>query len=328
MAHPVRWGILGCGRIARKFADGLRAVDGAELVAAGSRTQSNADVFADEFSVPRRHGSYEDLAGDAGVDAIYVATPHPMHKDNSILCLEAGTPVLCEKPLTVNAEEGKTVVAVARSRGVFFMEAMWARFLPSLVRVRELLSGGVIGEVRILQADIGFRAPLDPSSRLFDPNLAGGALLDVGIYPVSLASMVFGSQPEEIAAVADIGETGVDEQTAMVFRYSGGAMAVLTGAVRADTRNEAIIVGTEGQIRLLPNWWGGGDLAVIRAGEAEERIETPMIGNGYNYEAEEVARCLSDELKESPILTLDESIALMETMDRVRAAIGLRYPME
>jgi predicted dehydrogenase len=326
MSTTVRWGILSTGKIAHKFAEGLRSAEGAQLVAVGSRTDERAEAFADEFDVPHRHGSYAALAADADVDAIYVATPHPMHLDDSLTCIEAGKAVLCEKPLTVNAEQAKRLISAARERKVFCMEAMWTRFLPAIVRLRELLQAGAIGEVRMLAADFGFRAELDPAGRLFDPEYAGGGLLDVGVYTVSLASMVLGP-PASIVSQARLGVTGVDEQAAVVLAHEGGALAALTCAVRAHTSEAAWIAGTEGLIRVHRPWWRSAGLTVESGGTTEE-IDLPMRGNGYNYEADEVARCLEAGRLESPVMPLDESLQIMRTMDRIRAQWPLRYPME
>ncbi|MCY3667117.1 MAG: Gfo/Idh/MocA family oxidoreductase, partial [Gemmatimonadetes bacterium] len=258
---------------------------------------------------------------------VYVATPHPFHKDNSILCLEAGKAVLCEKPFTINAAEAEAVVACARANGTFLMEAMWSRYLPIMVQVRQWLDTGAIGEPLMVSADFGFRAGVNPDGRLFNLALGGGALLDIGIYVVSFAAMVLGSQPAQIAAAAHLGETGVDEQTGIVLRYSSGAIANLSCAIRASTSHEARIVGIEGTIVIDPSWWKG-ESATLKAGEREERIELPLAGNGYNYEAQEVARCLGEGLTESAVMSLDETVALMRILDEIRAQIGLKYPME
>ncbi len=327
MADKLRWGIIGAGGIARKFAGGLEAVEGAELVAIGSRSQEKADKFGDELSIPHRHASYEDLVGDAEVDAVYVATPHPMHRPNSILCLEAGKAVLCEKPFTVNAREAEEVVAVARDKGVFIMEAMWTRFVPPIVRVREILAEGVIGEVRMVMADFGFRCGWNPEGRLLNPELAGGSLLDVGIYPVSLASMILGA-PAKVTGFAHIGETGVDEQAGMVFGYEGGRIAVLATAVQTQTPHAGWILGTEGRICLHHAWWKGSPITLHAKGKEPEEIEVPITGNGYNYEAEEVARCLDAGKLESDVMPLAETVSIMKTMDELRAQWGLKYPME
>ena len=326
MPDNLRWGILGAGNIARKFAEGLPDAESAELVAIGSRSQDKADAFGSEFAVPHRHGSYEALADDPDVDAIYVATPHPMHRANSILCIEAGKAVLCEKPFTVNAGEAREVIAAARDAGVFCMEAMWSRFLPSMVKVRQLLADGAIGEARMILADFGFRCGWDPAGRLLDPALAGGGLLDVGVYPISLASMVFGAATG-VTGSAHIGATGVDEQAAMVLTYPGGALAVLATAVRTSTPHEAWILGTEGRLHLHAGWWQGSTITVHNDADTRD-IDVPTAGNGFNYEADEVARCIAEGKAESDILPLDETVAVMETMDTLRALWGLKYPME
>ena len=325
-AKKVRWGILGPGRIARKFPEGLRHVAGAELVAVGSRSRENAEKFGEEFQVPRRHDSYEKLAADPDVDAVYVATPHPFHKDNSILCLKAGKAVLCEKPFTVNAADAQAVVRVARRRKVLLMEAMWSRFLPPIVKLRELLAAGTIGEVRMVMADFGFRAGWEPQSRLLNPQLAGGGLLDVGIYPVSLSSMILG-MPDRVAGLAHLGQTGVDEQAAVVLGHTGGALSLIATGVRTNTPHVAYVLGTEGSIQLHPGWWRGSRLTV-RAGGKTEDLDVPMVGNGYNYEADEIARCLAAGKTESDVLPLSETLSIMKTMDAIRAQWGLKYPME
>jgi predicted dehydrogenase len=322
-----RWGILGTGNIAGKFAEGLSALDDVELVAVGSRTAEAAVAFGERYGVPRRHASYADLANDPEVDAIYVATPHTFHKENTLLCLEAGKPVLCEKPFAINAGEAQQMIATARDRGVFLMEAMWTRFLPHIVRLRELLAAGAIGELRQIRADFSFRTNFDPRGRLFDPALGGGGLLDVGIYPVALASMIFGA-PSRIAALADLGSTGVDEQAALVFGYTGGALAVLTCATRTSAPHEALLLGDSGQIKLHDAWWKPSALTVSVDGMQPERIEPAAVGNGYNYEAAEVARCVRAGRLESDVMPLVETLAIARTLDAVRAQWGLRYPSE
>jgi predicted dehydrogenase len=249
-----------------------------------------------------------------------------MHKDNTIMCLEAGKATLCEKPFTVNADEADQVVRAARDRSVFCMEAMWSRFVPSMVRLRELLAEGAVGEVRMVMADFGFRTGWSPAGRALNPRLAGGGLLDVGIYPLSLASMILG-RPESVCGLAHIGETGVDEQAAVVLKYPGGCLAVTACGVRTATPQEAWVIGTEGRIHLGPRWWAGGKLT-LHAGGRRTCFDVPIKGNGYNYEAEEVMHCLAAGKTESDVMPLDESVELMETMDEIRRQWGLRYPME
>jgi len=323
----IRWGILGTGSIAHAFAQGLSHSGRSQLQAVGSRRRETAEAFGEEFNVPNRHGSYESLAGDDDVDVIYVSTPHHMHKDNSILCLEAGKAVLCEKPFTINAAEAREVVSIAREKGLFCMEAMWMRFIPSIVKLRRLLADGAIGRERMIIADFGFRANLDPTNRLFDPAMGGGGLLDVGVYPISLASMVFGPA-QRVAGLADIGQTGVDEQAGIVLGYAGQRMALVATGVRTNTPREAVILGADGQIRLHAPWWKGGTMTLTRWGNEPETIDIPTGGNGYNYQADEVVRCLSEGKTQSRIMPLDETVSIMRTLDSIRAQWGLKYPME
>jgi predicted dehydrogenase len=326
MVDTLRWGILGTGSIAHKFGTGLSAAPGAELIAVGSRTQGAADQFAAKFNVPHRHASYEALANDPDVDAIYVATPHPFHAENSILCLEAGKAVLCEKPFTINVKQADSVIALARQKHLFLMEAMWTRYLPAIVRLRELIASGTIGELRMLTADFGFRTEFNPQGRLFNPALGGGGLLDVGVYPVSLAFMLFGA-PARITSTVHLGDTGVDEQAAWLFGYDGGEIAVMSSAIRTNTPHEAVISGTKGIIRV-PDWWHADKLIVQPSGKPAETMNVPFEGNGYNYEALEVARCLHAGKLESDIMPLDETRAIMAAMDTIRAEWGLKYPGE
>ncbi len=327
MSDAIRWGILSTGAIAKKFADGLKSAQGAELVAVGSRTQAAADTFGEAFSVPHRHGSYADLANDPDVDAIYIGTPHSAHKDSALLCLDAGKAVLCEKPFAINASETRAMIVRAREKKLFLMEAMWTRFIPLIVRVRELLAEGVIGEPRMVSADFGFRAGVNPEGRLFNPHLGGGGLLDVGIYTLSFASMVFG-RPAGVVSAAHLGETGVDEQAAMILRYDQGQLAVLSTAVRTTTPHEATIMGTGGRIRIHSRFWCPQKMTVSVDGKEDEVIEMPFTGNGYHFEAEETMQCLREGKTESAVMPLDETLELMETMDEIRGQWGLKYPME
>ena len=327
MAEKVRWGILGTGKIARAFAEGLQVLPDAVLTAVGSRAAETAEAFGERYGVPRRHASYEALAQDPEVDVIYVATPHSLHKDNSLLCLQNGKAVLCEKPFTINAAEAEAVIALARQQKVFLMEAMWTRFLPLLVQVREYLAQGTIGEVYMVTADFGYRSRPNPQGRLWNPELGGGALLDVGVYNLSLASMVFGT-PEQIVSLAHLGTTHVDEQAAMVLGYPEGKMAVLHTTIRLRTPMEACLIGTEGMIRIHSPWWNPPGMTLSVAGQKDVVLKDAKIGNGYNYEAAEVMACLRAGQLESAIMPLEETLAIMRTMDQLRAQWGLKYPME
>ena len=325
--EKVRWGILGTGRIAGDFATGLRALPDAELIAVGSRSAEAADRIGTRFEIARRYPSYETLAHDPDVDVVYVATPHALHHSNTRLCLEAGKAVLCEKPFTLNAAQARDLVDLARGEGLFLMEAMWTRFLPALVEVRQRVAAGGIGEVQFLTADFGFRKEFDPSHRLFDSALGGGALLDVGVYLASLASMFLG-RPSEIRSLSQIGPSGVDERAAVVFGYEGGRFAQLTAAITATTPQAATIVGSTGSIALHPLWWRASAYTLTPNGGQPETTEVPYVENGYCHEAAEVMRCLRSGALESPGMPLDETVAVMETLDRVRAQCGLRYPGE
>lgn len=322
----IKWGILGPGSISTKFARGLEAVPDARITAVGSRNKKRARKFAKTFKAPNAYGSYEALAADPDVDVIYIGTPHSTHKEHTTLCLNAGKHVLCEKPFAINAAEGTEMVTTAREKGLFLMEAMWSRFLPTLVRTRALIADGAIGEVRMVQADFGFRAGIKIEGRLFNPAFGGGSLLDVGIYPLSLAHMILGT-PARICGMAEIGTTGVDEQTAFILGYDQGQMAVLSSAIRTTTPQEAYIIGTSGWIKIHRPWWVSDRLTLVN-GKREESVSCPMVGNGYNYEAEAVGDCIRTGRLESEIMPLDETLAIMRVMDEIRGQIGLRYPME
>lgn len=327
MGEIIRWGILGPGGIAHQFARGLSVIPDAELIAVGSRSSERAEKFADEFDIPYRHGSYADLASDPDVDAVYVSTPHPFHKEYSILCMEAGKPVLCEKPLAINAQEVREMIECARKSKIFLMEAMWTRFLPVMVKIRELLAEGAIGEARMLTADFGFRAGWNTQNRILAPELAGGGLLDVGVYTIAMAYMIFGGAPSRITSMAHIGETGVDEQAGMLLGYDEGQIAMLSCAIRTNTPQEARIMGTDGSIHI-PGFWHARSAMLYASGKEPQRIEPPFEGNGYNYEAVEVMNCLRAGKLESDTVPLSESLSIIETMDELRAQWGLKYPME
>lgn len=317
------WGILGAGRIAARFATDLKKLPQARLAAVGSRSLDKAQAFADEHGFERAYGSYADMLADPAVDAVYVATPHPFHREHTLLCIDAGKAVLCEKPMEINAARVLDMVRAAQSKGVFLMEAMWTRFLPVIVQVRQWLAEGRIGEVRMLTVDFGFRASWDPQGRLLNPALAGGALLDVGIYVAAFASMVFGA-PESVLAAAHLGETGVDEQTAMIFQYAGGQLAQLSCAVRTNTPQQAFIQGSEGSI-YVPDFWHA-TTATLKV-NGQEPVETTGEA-GYQFEAAEVMDCLAARKTESAVIPLDESVAIARTLETARHQIGLKYPME
>ena len=320
--EKTRWGILGTGTIAAKFALGLRAADNGELVAVGSRSSQTAEAFAGEHGAARAHATYDELAGDPDVDATYIATPHVLHRENTLACIAGGKAVLCEKPFAMNAREGEEMVAAARSAGTFLCEAMWTRFLPATRRVQALIASGAIGEPRQLDGDFGFRTELDPKGRLFDPALGGGALLDVGIYCVAYARMVFGSAPLEVHSSAHIGETGVDEQSAYLFRYGSGALARMSSATRTETPHRVTISGTEGSIEV-PDFWQAQELIVNG-----ERERHPFLGNGYTHEVVAVGEALAAGALECAEVPLEETLEIARTLDELRGQWGLRYPAD
>jgi predicted dehydrogenase len=249
MSTPIRWGLLATGGIGRSFAEDLRLLPDCEIVAVGSRTQESADAFGADFAIPHRHGSYADLAADPDVDVIYVSTPHPWHRDATLLAIEGGKAVLCEKPFAMDREQSQQMVGAARSAGVFLMEAMWTRFLPHVARIREIITAGTLGELVYLTAEHGQWFAQDPTHRLFAPTLGGGALLDLGIYPVSFAHLIFGP-PSSITAASTPAFTGVDATTSMVLRYPSGAHAVLSTSLAAKSSNPAVIYGTDARLEI------------------------------------------------------------------------------
>jgi predicted dehydrogenase len=323
----VNWGILGPGHIARSFARGLREARGAHLGAVGSRDLTRARSFASEFQVERAWGSYLELARDPDLDAVYVASPHSLHEEHSILCLEAGKHVLCEKPFALNAAQARRMIEAARTNERALMEAMWTRFIPALRDLCERVADGAIGDVRFIEADFGFRANFDPQSRLFAPKLGGGALLDLGVYPINLAFMLCG-EPEEVTATANLGRTGVDEETAIRFRHANGAISQLYCSLRANTHRQARIVGTEGRITVPSPWWSTSRFSLERNGAAVQELVFEKRGGGYAHQAEELMEVVRSGARESQIMPLAESLTILETMDGIREAWGLRYPSE
>jgi len=317
--HRCRWGIISTGNIAHRFANDLALMDDMEIAAVGSRTRESADKFGEEYGIPARYGSYEELAADENVDVVYVATPHPMHHDNTIMCLENGKPVLCEKPMALCEADAADMVRVAKDKGLFLMQGMWTYFFPVIVEAQKRIASGQIGEVRMLEADFGFRMDWDPGHRVFNKELGGGALLDVGIYPVALANLFLGGEPEKVGAVAHIGESGVDEQAAMCLRFDGGRLASLNCAARTQTKIRATIYGTEGYITIDTPCFRPTHLTVKIGEDEAQQLHIPPTGRGFTHEVKEVVRCLREGLTESPVLTHDISLALMRTLDRIQA---------
>ena len=321
----MRWGIIGTGGIARTFARDLKLAPGHRVAAVGSRSLEKAHEFASQFDCFAL-GSYEALV-DADVDAVYVATPHPMHAPNTILALDHGKPVLCEKPFAVNSRESATMIEAARRNDLLLVEAMWSRFLPHYRRIRELIQDGELGEIISISADHGQNLPLPRYYRLHAPELAGGALLDLGIYPISFAYFVLG-KPQSVIAKAEFTPTGVDSQTSMIFRYDNGAHANLTTTLLAKSPCTATIVGTQGTLFLDGDFYTPTSMRLKRT--TGEIIEFPKVyaGHGLREQAVEFARLLRDGKKESDLMTHADTQSIMETMDEIRSQINLYYPFE
>ncbi len=323
----INWGIIGCGNIATKFIKALKSVENANLFAVASKSGDNAKKYAIEYNVPYYYDNYSDLVMNPEVDAVYIANSHNFHKDSALLCINHGKAVLCEKSLTVNALEASEIIQAAFSKRVFLMEAMWTRFLPVMRKVKELLDKNVIGEIRLLNANFGFNAPYDLEKRLFNINLAGGALLDIGIYPISLASLVFGKQPVDIKSNAYIGPTGVDEFSSYLFTYDNSATALLNASLTYKNSQMAVIIGTKGIIHI-PSFWIAENFVVELDNKNPVTYDYPFRCNGYEFEIEEVMNCLNKGHTESSIMPMNESLEIMQTMDKLRAQWNLKYPGE
>lgn len=328
MNKKIKWGIIGCGKIAHRFAQGLKSLEGTELYAVASKTPGKAEDFAKKYGVSKFYSNYEDLVSDSDVDVVYIATTHNFHYDNTMLCLNNSKHVLCEKAFTINASEAEKLIKTAREKKLFLMEAMWTRFFPCIQELNKILDKKLIGEIKMLRADFGIRGDLDPEGRNANPNLGGGALLDLGVYPVSFASMIFKKLPSSIKSSARIGETGVDEQSSYLFEYDNGEMALLFSSFISETPHEALIVGTKGYVRI-PDFFHPYKMFLCLNEDKEiSVIEKKYESTGYNYEAREVMDCILAGKLESEVMSLDESLEIMKTMDYLRAQWGLAYPGE
>ena len=325
METKIKWGILSTGHISKKFADALAILPDAELAAVASRDVEKAQKFAQKYNVPKAYGTYEELAEDPDIDVIYIGTPHTFHLENSVMCMRKGKAVLCEKAFTINAEEAREMVRVAREENVFLMEAMITRHVPLIKKVLNWIANGRIGEVRMVRASRCARGIFPPGARQMNPELGGGSLLDVGVYVISFASMIFQKSPVETVGVGHIGEWGSDEQGIAILKYGNGEIADLSFALRTAAVNEAYIFGTEGYIKIEDVFAVPTRASLVINKVETEVLEEPIIGNALNYEAEEVMRCLRAGLKESPLMPLDESVQIMEIMDNIRKPWGLVY---
>lgn len=325
-APPVRWGILATGKIAETFATELALVPDARLAAVASRSAERARDFADRHGAERAYGSYAELAADPDVDVIYVATPHGRHVEDVLSCLEQDKPVLCEKSLTLNARQAEVLVAEARARSVFFAEAMWMRCNPRIRNIARLVVDGACGEVRQLRADLGFVLPVDASARLVDPALGASALLDVGVYPLTFAHLILG-EPDDIAATGSLTERGIDLNGGATLRYASGAIASISWTQVAWSDATASIAGPDGRIEVASRMHMPPTYSHVRGWETHTYAD-PVIGRGYAHEIIEVGECLRAGRTESDLLPLDDTVAILRLMDRIREQLGVRYAVD
>lgn len=321
----IRWGILSTGNIATKFAESFKHSEGGELYAVASRTSKKAGAFARSHGIPHSYGSYEELVDNQQVDAVYIATPHPQHFENSAMCLRQGKHVLCEKPVTMNAAQFGKLTELAEQNGCFFMEAVWSRFLPVFCRVHQWLYRELNGEAEYVRADFGIYKPFDPDSRLFNPKLGGGSLLDVGFYPVWLAIHTFDAEPESVYAEARFTETGVDHFVTMTLNFPGDRKADLMCANQLGTPTRAEIYGNGFRIEIDPQFHCPNRASLTQANDTSV-FHAGFAPHGYQFETTEANRCIRESLQESPHLPWHRSGQVMRTLDRIRQHIGLRYP--
>lgn len=337
---PLRWGIIGCGSIANRLGNDVVRLEDHHLQAIASRDASKAAAYAEKFGVSTQHtgpDAYTNVVNDPDVDIIYIATPHNFHKEQALLAIAAGKPVLCEKPFTVNTAEAEVVIAAAREKGTFLMEGVWSRCFPVWRKVMELIGAGEIGHARMLYSDFGYRAGnlgddnrltgYNAEGRLFNRELIGGGLMDVGIYPISIANMVFGN-PVDVKAVGVLGNSGVDENVGVVMAYANGEVATATTSIQVTTPFTTTILGTAGRIEVESPWWRPKAFVLHRDGKDAERFSFEHEGEGFQFEAMEIADCLRAGKTESSVMPLNDTLSVMRSLDAVRAQLGLVYPGE
>ncbi|KIF74217.1 oxidoreductase [Streptomyces sp. 150FB] len=325
--RTVRWGVLATGGIASRFVTDVQGLPDAEVVAVASRSETTAKEFAGKHGIARAYGGWGGLVADDEVDVVYVATPHSAHRVAAGMALTAGKPVLCEKAFTLNAREAGELVSLARERGLFLMEAMWMYCNPVIRRLTELVRDGAIGEIRTVQADFGLQGPFAPEHRLRDPALGGGALLDLGVYPVSFAQLLLG-EPDRVHAEALLSPEGVDLNTGLLLGWNSGATALLTCSVTAETPRTATVTGTAGRIEVPAGFFEPDRFFLHRPGKEREEFTVGSELSGMGHEAAEVMRCLRAGETQSPLVPLEGTLAVMRTLDAARERIGVRYPVD
>ena len=324
----IRWGILGTGTIAHKFASDLKFVENAELVAVGSRSLENAKIFAEEFNIQLSFGSYDALAECDQIDIVYIATPNNLHHPNTLLCLKNAKAVLCEKPLALNEKQILEMIALAHQKNLFLMEALWTKFLPHYRKVIEIVKSGTLGEIKVVLANFGFQANVEPNSRLLNPALGGGSLMDIGIYNIFTTLDILG-EPDEINVNINSTEQGIDEQCAVIFKYNNGAMASLFSSISANLGTEVEISGTLGRLKLITPFYDSTSVLEYYLDGKKTVIETEKEeGLGYQYEARHATNCLLNGMTESTVVPHADSVLLMQTLDKIRSLAGIVFPDE
>jgi len=321
----IKWGILSTGWIAHKFATALQVVENCEICAVGSRNLESALSFASEFNIPKAYGSYEELVKDVDVDVIYIGTPHNLHLENTLLALDHNKNVLCEKPMGVNEREVNIMIDKAKEKNLFLMEAMWSRFLPNIIKAKDLITGGQIGEVKFLKASFCIRSSGAQQYRHFNIDLCGGTTLDIGIYNIFLSLFLLG-KPEKMVAVAGLNNQGCDTNSSYVFNYGEETLAVMYSSFLADLPVVAEIHGTKGKIILEHMWFCPGNVKLISDTGVEQIFDFEIKGNGYELEAQEVVHCVLNEQKQSDKWSLEHSLELVRAMDEIRNQCGIVYP--
>ncbi|MGX1024639.1 Gfo/Idh/MocA family protein [Flavobacterium sp. CS20] len=318
-----KWGILGLGKIAHKFANDLQTVKNAELYAVGSRTQNKADEFATKHKASKAYGSYEQLIKDPDIDVVYIATPHVFHKANTIAVLKSGKAVLCEKAFAMNHNEVEDMIRTAQDNHVFLMEALWTNFMPTIKTIKEFQDKKTYGNIKNIQAEFCFKAPFDPNKRLFNPKLGGGSLLDIGIYPVYLALKLLG-KPNHISAESKLSTTGVDLETKIVFEYNNNVKADLFCSFDQTRENFAFIEFEKAKIKLGPRFHETDKLSIVTNDKTIDR-DFNYQAKGYHFEIAHVQECLEQGFTESPLMPFEFSLELIKTLDKIRAIVGLEY---
>ena len=322
-----KWGIIGPGRIAHRFAKAFAVIDDVVVHAVASRDRKRADEFAGTYQASRVYDSYANLAEDPEVDAIYIATPHRFHFENTMTCLDAGKPVLCEKPLTVNALEAKKLIDTSRDKKVFLMEALWTRYLPVYQEIRRWLDDGLIGEVKLLTSTFSFRVPRNLEDRLLNHELAGGALLDIGVYNIAISQWAYQRNPQSFTAWSFLGKTNVDEMTTVHLHYENDAVSQFTAGLLVNGVNDFFIYGADGYIRIHPMFWDA-TRATLATSEREVTLTKPYRATGFEYQVEEATKCIREGSLESPRMTHADTLANMSLMDQIRERVGLKYTFE